>query len=113
MAHVAVCVTAPSRTEAETIGRTLVEARLAASVNIVPGVSSLYWWEGALREGDEVMLWAKTRADLVEPLTARVRALHSYDCPCVIALPITGGNPDYLAWIDTETAPAPTGRGES
>ena len=107
MAHVAVCVTAASRAEAEAIGRALVEARLAASVNIVPGVSSLYWWEGELREGDEAMLWAKTRSDLVEPLTATVKALHSYDCPCVIALPITGGNADYLAWIDAETAPAP------
>ena len=106
MAHVAVCVTAPNLAEAEAIGRALVEARLAASVNIVPGVSSFYRWEGALREGDEAMLWAKTRADLVEPLTARVKALHSYACPCVIALPITGSNPDYLAWIDGETLPA-------
>lgn len=104
MTHVAVCVTAPSRAEAEAIGRALVEARLAASVNIVPGVSSFFWWEGALRESDEAMLWAKTRADRIAPLTAKVKALHSYDCPCVIALPITGGNPDYLAWIDTETA---------
>ena len=54
------------------------------------------------------MLWAKTRADLVERLTAKVKALHSYDCPCVIALQIAGGNPDYLAWIDAETAPPPT-----
>ncbi len=50
------------------------------------------------------MLWAKTRSDLVAPLTAMVKALHSYTCPCVIALPITGGNADYLAWIDAETA---------
>ena len=106
MQHVAVCVTAPSRTEAAAIGRALVEARLAASVNVVPAVSSLYWWKGEVREGDEATLWAKTRADLVEPLTARVKALHSYDCPCVIALPITGGNADYLAWIDAETGPA-------
>ena len=113
MTHVAVCVTAPSPAEAEAIGRALVEARLAASVNIVPGVSSFYRWEGALREGDEAMLWAKTRADLVEPLTAKVKALHSYACPCVIALPITGGNPDYLAWIDAETAPASADSGES
>ena len=105
MAHVAVCVTAPSAAEAEAIGRALVEARLAASVNIVPQVSSLYRWEGALREAGEAMLWAKTRADLVAPLTARVKALHSYACPCVIALPITGGNADYLAWIDAETLP--------
>ena len=108
MAPVAVCVTAASVDEAKAIGRALVEARLVASVNIVPGVASLYWWEGALREGDEAMLWAKTRADLVAPLTARVKALHSYACPCVIALPITGGNPDYLAWIDAETALSPT-----
>ena len=107
MAHVAVCVTAPSRAEAETIGRAAVEARLAASVNIVPAVASFYWWEGALREGSEAMLWAKTRADLVEPLTAMVKALHSYACPCVVAFPITGGNAHYLAWIDAETAPAP------
>ena len=106
MAHVAVCVTAASLAEAKIIGRALVEARLAASVNVVPGVSSFYRWEGALCEGDEAMLWAKTRADLVEPLTAMVKALHSYACPCVIALPITGGNADYLAWIDAETAPA-------
>ena len=107
MAHVAVCVTVPSRSEAEAIGRAVVEARLAASVNIVTGVSSLYLWEGALREAGEAMLWAKTRADLVEPLTAMVKALHSYACPCVIALPVTGGNADYLAWIDAETVPAP------
>ena len=108
MQHIVVCVNAPSPAEAEVIGRALVEARLAASVNIVPGVSSLYWWEGALRQGDEVMLWAKTRSDLVEPLTAKVKALHSYDCPCVIAMPIAGGNADYLAWIEAETKPAPT-----
>ena len=107
MAHVAVCVTAPSHAEAKAIGRALIKARLAASVNIVPGVSSVYWWDNAVREADEVMLWAKTRADLVEPLTAMVKAMHSYDCPCVIALPVTGGNADYLAWIDAETVPAP------
>ena len=106
MALVAVCVTTASLAEAEAIGRAVVEARLAASVNVVSGVSSFYRWEGALREDSEAMLWAKTRADLIEPLTAMVKALHSYACPCVIALPISGGNADYLAWIDAETAPA-------
>ena len=62
--------------------------------------------EGALREDSEAMLWAKTSADLIEPLTAMVKALHSYACPCVIVLPISAGNADYLAWIDAETAPA-------
>ena len=108
MSHVAVCVTAPSQAEAEAIGRAVVEARLAASVNIVLGIASLYRWEGEVREAGEAMIWMKTRADLVEPLTARVKALHSYACPCVIALPITGGNADYLAWIDTETRSAAT-----
>ena len=106
MAHVAVCVTTASLAEAEAIGRAVVEARLAASVNVVSGVSSFYRWEGALREDSEAMLWAKTRTDLIEPLTAMVKALHSYACPCVIALPISAGNADYLAWIDAETAPA-------
>ena len=106
MALVAVCVTTASLAEAEAIGRAVVEARLAASVNVVSGVSSFYRWEGALREGSEAMLWAKTSADLIEPLTAMVKALHSYACPCVIALPISAGNADYLAWIDAETAPA-------
>ncbi len=106
MSHVAVCVTASTEAEARTIGRAVTDARLAASVNIVPGVASFYWWEGKLRESGEAMLWAKTRADLVEPLTAMIRALHSYACPCVVALPIIGGNADYLAWIDAETAPA-------
>ena len=105
MPHVAVCVTTSTEVEARTIGRAVTDARLAASVNIVPGVASFYRWEGALRESVEAMLWAKTRADLVEPLTAMVKALHSYACPCVVALPIVGGNADYLAWIDAETAP--------
>ena len=81
MTHVAVCVTAPSVAEAEAIGRALAEARLAASVNIVREVSSLYWWDGALREGGEAMLWAKTRADLVAPLTAMVKACTATPAP--------------------------------
>ncbi len=111
MSHAAVCVTAASEAEAEAIGRALVEARLAAAVNVVPRVSSLYRWDGALREGTEAMLWAKTRADLVAPLTALVKARHGYACPCIVALPITGGNADYLAWIDAETRPPPGGGG--
>ena len=99
-------VTSGSREEALAIGRTVVEERLAACANVLDGVSSIYWWQGALEQASEAVLILKTRAELVERLTARIRELHSYDCPCVVALPIEGGNPAYLDWIAAETAPA-------
>ncbi|MDX1576638.1 MAG: divalent-cation tolerance protein CutA [Kiloniellales bacterium] len=99
-----VMVTFPSAEAARAIGRALVEARLAASVNIAENVASLYWWEGAVREGAEALLFAKTRDDLVERLTGFVKERHPYVCPAIYATPITAGNPDYLAWIETETA---------
>lgn len=104
MSHVSVYVTTADEAEARAIGRAAVEARLAACANIIPGMKSFYWWQGALEEGAECVVIFKTRSDLVDALTAKIKALHSYDCPCVVALPIQGGNPDYLAWIDSETA---------
>jgi len=101
-------ITTETPAEAEAIGRTLVEERLAACVNIIDRMRSFYWWEGTVTEGRETVLIAKTRAALVEALTARVRALHSYSVPCVVALPIVAGNPDYLAWLAGET-PLPPG----
>ena len=103
MAFRFVYMTTASPDEAQRIGRTLVEERLAACVNIVPGMRSLYWWQGAVQDGQETVLIAKTRAELLESLTARVKALHSYTCPCVVALPIEGGNADFLRWIADET----------
>jgi periplasmic divalent cation tolerance protein len=97
-------ITTDSADEAQRIGRALVEERLAACVNILDGMKSLYWWEGEVSEGDETVLIAKTRSSLVDALTERVKALHSYSCPCVISVPLEGGNPDYLAWIARETA---------
>jgi periplasmic divalent cation tolerance protein len=99
-------VTAGSRDEALSIGRTVVEERLAACANVLGGMTSLYWWQGALEQADEAVLILKTRAELVERLTARIRELHSYACPCVVALPIAAGNPRYLDWIAGETGPA-------
>ena len=99
-----VYITAADAEEAKALGRALVEARLAACANVLPGITPIYRWEGRIEEGTEVALIAKTRSELVERVVALVIERHSYDCPCVIALPITGGNPDYLAWIDTETA---------
>jgi periplasmic divalent cation tolerance protein len=101
-----VYVTASSREEALNIGRTLVGERLAACANIFDGVSSIYWWQGRLIEEGEVSLILKSTSDLIPALITRVKQLHSYDCPCVVALPIAQGNPDYLDWIDKETLPA-------
>jgi periplasmic divalent cation tolerance protein len=96
-------VTAGSREEALAIGRALVEERLAASANVLDGTASIYWWQGKFEQTQETVLIAKTRAELFPALSARVKQLHSYDCPCVVALPIADGNPDYLAWIVAET----------
>ena len=99
MSHVVVFITAATPEEAERIGRTLLDERLAACVNTTP-VRSAYWWRGQVEEAGETLLIVKTAARLVDALTARVRALHSSTVPEVIAVPIVGGNPDYLRWID-------------
>ncbi len=104
MSAVLIYVTVPSREEARKIADALVGERLAACANILGETTSVYWWEGAVQEDKEVVLILKTEEALVERLTARVKALHSYTVPCVVALPIKAGNPDYLAWIGKETA---------
>lgn len=105
MAAQLVYVTAPSLAEAESLARLAVEGRLAACANILPGMRSLYWWQGKLEQADEVVLILKTTEALVPALTSALTEAHSYDCPCVVALPITAGNPDFLRWIEAETAP--------
>ncbi len=99
-----VYVTAASRDEALAIGRTVIGERLAACANVLPGMRSIYWWEGQVAEDDEALLVLKTREALLAALIARIRALHSYATPCITAWPITAGNPDYLAWIAAATA---------
>ena len=89
--------------EAERIGRDLVESRLAASVNVIGGVSSVFRWDGAVRQRDEAQLIVKTRGALVAAVIARVREMHSYECPGIIAIPVSDGNPDYLDWVVRET----------
>ncbi len=96
-------ITASSRDEALAIGRALVRDRLAACANVIDGLTSVYWWEGEVNEDPEAALVVKTRAGLTDAVVARVKELHSYTCPCVVALPILGGNPDFLAWIRDET----------
>jgi periplasmic divalent cation tolerance protein len=106
MKLVLVYMTAASEQEARGIGRALLEARLAACVNIIPGMASMYWWQGKIDEGSETVVIAKTRADLVPELTERVKALHSYTVPCVVSLGIEDGNRAFLDWIETETGPS-------
>lgn len=98
-----VYMTAGGVEQARALGRALVEERLAACVNIVDGTRSIYRWQGKVEEATEAVIVAKTTARLVDALTARVRELHDYDCPCVVAFDIAGGNPDYLEWISAET----------
>ncbi len=97
-------VTCGDRDEAITIGRTLVEERLAACGHQIAAIRSVYRWEGAVHDEPEARVALHTRRSLVDALAARVVALHPYDVPCVIALPLVGGNPAYLAWIADETA---------
>jgi periplasmic divalent cation tolerance protein len=96
-------ITAPDVEEARRIGKTLVEERLAACVNILPGMESHYWWQGKMESSAEAVLIAKTRASLRDALLERVRGLHSAETPCVVFLPVAGGNPDYLGWLADET----------
>ena len=98
-----VYMTASDRDEARRIARALVEARLAACANIHEGHTSVYWWEGEVREETECAIIAKTRADLVPALTDMVTSLHSYDCPCVVTMDLTGGNQAFFEWIESET----------
>jgi periplasmic divalent cation tolerance protein len=98
-----VYVTAGSVAEAERIGRALVEERLAACANILPGMRSIYRWQGKVEEASEAVLVLKTARTTLAALTARVKDLHSYELPCVVALPIEAGNADYLAWIESQS----------
>ncbi len=97
-------ITCGSRDEAATIARVVVEERLAACGNIIDGVRSFYWWEGKVSEDEETVLILKTTPERVGALTERVKALHSYELPCVVEIPLAGGNIAYFDWIVAETA---------
>ncbi|MCX5896608.1 MAG: divalent-cation tolerance protein CutA [Proteobacteria bacterium] len=98
-----VFMTAASREEAETIAAALVEKKLAACVNIVSAVQSVYWWEGKICREQEVFMMAKTKTRLFPQLASEVKALHSYKVPEIIMLPISDGSADYLQWIENVT----------
>jgi len=96
-----VYITTENREQALALGRALVERRLAACINVLGGMTSIYHWQGHIEESTEAVLLAKTDESRVDALVAAVKELHSYDVPCALVLPIVGGNPDYLDWLAT------------
>jgi len=107
--YIAVFITASSQHEAAKIAGTLVEERLAACVNIIPSIRSIYWWEGKVNDESEALMIAKTRRSMFGRLTERLRAIHSYQIPEVIGIGIVEGSGQYLAWIDEVLGPREEG----
>jgi periplasmic divalent cation tolerance protein len=101
---VLVYTTWPSAAEAEAAGRALVRQRLAACVNILPGMVSIYAWQGAVERAEEAVMILKTRRALAGRLSEAVRARHPYDVPAILVLPTLSVDADYAAWIAAETA---------
>lgn len=99
-------ITVQNREEGIKIGRTLVDENLAACANVFDGLTSIFRWEGAVQEDGEALLVAKTDRTLVDAATDLVKLEHSYDCPCVVAIPIVGGNQQFIDWIGEETVGA-------
>lgn len=95
-------ITTKDKAEARKIGSELVESKLAACVNIIDNMNSMYVWEGKIQDDKEVILIAKTTEARVPLLIEKVKALHSYDCPCVVSIPVSGGNREFLDWIANE-----------
>ena len=102
--HIIILITVDSPEEARKIAEALIKQRKAACVNIVPGVNSFFWWQNEMDTAQESLLIVKTKASLLSEIIGLVKEIHTYDVPEIIALPIIGGNQDYLAWIDKEAA---------
>lgn len=96
-------VTTPTKDQALKLGRALVENRLAACINVIDNMQSIYRWQDQIEESNEAILLIKTTRDMLEQITQEIGLFHEYSCPCIIALPIQGGNSDYLNWINKET----------
>lgn len=95
-------VTTSDILESREIAKKLVEERLAACVNIVPSIESIYWWNGEIEEDSESLIFIKTRSNLVEKVIKRVEEIHSYETPCVLELSIERGSKKYFKWLDKE-----------
>jgi periplasmic divalent cation tolerance protein len=103
-----VYTTWPSAVEAEQAGHALVEQRLAACVNILPNMVSVYRWEGKVERGEEAVMIVKTRASLAEAVEKAVKAMHSYTAPAILVLPLESVESNYLGWLLAETDAAKT-----
>lgn len=101
--HIVVFITTANKKEAELIARALIKNKLAACVNILNSVHSLFWWKNKVDRAKEALLIIKTRKSLFHKLVEKVKSLHSYDVPEIIALPIIAGNKTYLKWINDST----------
>jgi len=99
MNEIVIFITSGNQEEAKKLARVLVEEKLAACVNILSGVESLYWWKDKIESSKEWMLVVKTQRKMVNRVVKRVKEIHSYEVPEIIALPIVEGNKDYLQWI--------------
>lgn len=100
--YIIVFVTVPERSEAEKIASVILEKRLCACVNIVPGLKSMFHWQGNIDNTDELLLIIKTKSDLFMDLARQIKELHSYTVPELIALPIVAGSKEYLDWMEQE-----------
>lgn len=96
-------VTTKDKLEALSIGRMLVEQKLAACINVLNPMTSVYHWEGRVHESEEAVLIAKTKKNLVTDAIEKIKSLHSYECPCVVELAIGQGNADFLKWVEDQT----------
>jgi periplasmic divalent cation tolerance protein len=103
---VVVYTTFPTLVEAERVGKALVERRLAACANILPGMVSHYRWQGQVERGEEVVMLIKTRATLTEAVSDAVRQMHSYDTPALVVIPLESVEHNYLGWLLESTDPA-------
>jgi periplasmic divalent cation tolerance protein len=95
-------ITAGSRDEAAKIAKELVTTRLAACVNLLDNMNSFYLWQGEIQEDTEVVMIAKTTEDRIPELVEKVKSMHSYDCPCIVSLPVLGGYQPFIDWIAEE-----------
>ena len=108
MNFVLIYMTAGSKDEATKIGKELVTNKLAACINILDNMHSIYLWEGEFQDDMEVVMIAKTTEDRVPALIEKVKSIHSYECPCIVSLPVSGGHQPFLDWIAAEVKNQPT-----
>ncbi len=94
-----VYITTSNKDEARKIGKVLVESKLAACVNIIDNMNAIYMWEGEIQDDTETILIAKTVSSRLPALVEKVKSIHSYECPCIVSLPVSGGHQPFLSWV--------------